>query len=184
MNTMKATYWIAFATFALALNSGYQHGKFPGLHSFADRSESALFRISAGAERTLAMARFLTGRPVNPNSDDLAAAATEMAQAEADLDWERSEVQTQVQDRTASARKRMCAQAAMIRAQVQMQRSQMQLQRTQIEQIRSRTRSQISFSPATNHPLVDVNPGACAESVRIAIESRPGWSPDTSDDED
>src|ERR1700689_4774326 len=104
MNTMKAAYWIALATFALALNSGYQNGKYPELHSIADRSESALFRISAGAERTLAMARFLTGRPVDTSSDDLAVAAAEMTQAEADLDRERSEVRTQVQGSAASAR--------------------------------------------------------------------------------
>jgi hypothetical protein len=179
MNTIKATYWIALATFALALNSGYQHGKFPGLHSFADHSESALFRISTGAERTLAMARFLTGRPVTPHSDDFAAAATEMEQAEADLDRERSEVRTQVQDSAASARKRMCAQAAMIRAQVQMQRSQMQLQRAQIEQIRSRVRSQVHISRTASRRLVVVAPESCREAgVRMAINAGPEFLAD------
>ena len=182
MNTTKATYWIALATFALALNSEYQHGKFPGLHRVAGRAGTTLCRITTRAERTLAMARLLTVRPGLPAQELLASNAAEMAENQAEMLREQARGEAEVlreqgRDQAETLRDQVRAQADILRAKAQ-------LQRAQIEQMRFRTLSRIRFSPATNHRLVDVNPGACAESVRIAIESRPGWSPDTSDDED
>ena len=178
MNTTKATYWIALATFALALNSGYQHRKFPALHRVAGRAGATLCRITTRAEQTLAMARFLTDRSATPQSDDLATAVTEMAEAQADLSRERGEVQIQVKDNGELARKRICAQTAMIRAQVQMQRSKIQMQRAQIDQIRSRARSQVHFINSAVRRVVVIGPEECAkESVGVDA------GPDSSDDD-
>jgi hypothetical protein len=62
MNNTKATYWIALATFALMLNSEYQHGKSSALSTIANRAESIVCGVSTGAERTVAVAEFLTSR--------------------------------------------------------------------------------------------------------------------------
>jgi hypothetical protein len=85
MNTTKATYWIALATFALALNSKYQHGGFPALHRVGERAGTTLCRISARAEQTLAMVRVLTARPELPAEDLLASNAAEMAENQAEM---------------------------------------------------------------------------------------------------
>ena len=57
MNTNKATYWIALAVFALALNSEYQKGSFPALHRVGPR-RIHVCRVAARAEQTFALARF------------------------------------------------------------------------------------------------------------------------------
>lgn len=62
MNNTKATYWIALATLALMLNSEYQRGKSSALSAIANRAESIVCGVSTGAERTMAVAEFLTSR--------------------------------------------------------------------------------------------------------------------------
>ena len=66
MDTNKAAYWIALGVFALALNGEYRHGRFVPLHRVSEFAASALCRMAAHAEQTLAVARVVRGRQEFP----------------------------------------------------------------------------------------------------------------------
>ncbi len=80
MNTNKAAYWIALGVFALTLNSEYRHGSFVPLHRVAEHAGSALCRITARAEKTLAVATAPRGHQEFP-ADNLLAADSRGANA-------------------------------------------------------------------------------------------------------
>lgn len=178
MNTAKITYWIALAAFVLALNSEYQHGKFPALHRAAEGVGTTLCRIATHAEHTLAMARLLTGRPALPTDDLLASNAAGMAEDQAEMfrDQARNEAevfQKQARDQAERLRDRVRAQAEVIRIQKE-------LQRDQIEQIRDRVRSQFHISRAANRRVLAIDPRGCPKrGMRVAIHA----GPDASDDD-
>jgi hypothetical protein len=128
MNTTKATYWIALATFALALNSEYRHGKFPGLHRVAGRAGTTLCRITTRAEQTLAMARLLTVRPGLPAQELLASNAAEIAENQAEMLREQARDEAEVlreqgRDQAETLRDQVRAQADILRAEAQLQRA-------------------------------------------------------------
>lgn len=179
MSTTKATYWIALAVFALALNSEYQQGKFPALHRVAAHAGTTMCRITTRAEQTFAMARLLTGRPALPADSLLALNTSEMAENQAEMLREQAQdeaevLHAQTRDQAETLRDQIRAQVEMIRAQAQMQRS-------QVEQIRLRTRSQFTFSNATNRRvLVSPSQGCSKKDVRVAINS----ASDSSDDDE
>lgn len=180
MNTTKATYWIALAVFALALNSEYQQGKFPGLHRVAEHAGTTMCRIATRAEQTLAFARVLTGRPALPADSLLALNTSEMAENQAEMLREQAQGEAEVlRARTRDEAEMLRDQ---VRAQVDMIRAQSQMQRSQIEQIRLHTRSQFSFSNATNRRMVVVPSQGCSKKdARVSINS---GSDSSDDDED
>jgi len=175
MNTAKATYWIALAAFVLALNSEYQHGKFPALHWAAEGAGNTLCRMATHAEHTLAMASLLTGRPALPADDLLASNAAAMAEDQAEVlrDQARGEAevfQDQARDQAERLRDRVRAQAEIIRIQKE-------LQRDQLEQLRSRLRSQFHISRAANRRVLVIDPEGCPKKrVRVAISAGPDSS--------
>src|SRR5260221_11541266 len=117
MNTNKADYWIALGVFALTLNSEYRHGSFVPLHRFAEHAGSALCRIRARAEKTLAVATATRGHQEFPADNLLAAdGRAEMARAQGEL----------VRDKAESLRDEVRAQADVIRAQAQTQRAEIE----------------------------------------------------------
>ena len=179
MNTTKATYWIALAVFALALNSEYRHGSFPALHRVANQAGTSLCRVATRAERTLAMARLLTGRPTLPADDLLAFNASEMAENQAEMLREQAQVQAEVlRAQTRDQAERLRDQ---VRAQMEMIRAQAQMQRDQIEQIRFRTLSQVRMSNAVTRRVVVVSSPGCSKSaVRVAVNA----GSDSSDDDE
>src|SRR5437660_3738493 len=83
MDTNKAAYWIALGVFALALNGEYRHGSFVPLHRVSEFAASALCRMAAHAEQTLAVARVVRGRQEFPADNLLSAnSRAEMARAQ------------------------------------------------------------------------------------------------------
>jgi hypothetical protein len=179
MNTAKITYWIALAAFVLALNNEYQHGKFPALHRAAEGAGTTFCRIATHAERTLATARLLSGRPALPADDLLAANATEMAQNQAEIlrddAMNEAEVfQEQARDQAERVRHQ-------VRAETEVIRIQKELQRDQLEQLRSQLRSQFHISRAANRRVLVIDPEGCPKKrVRLAIHA----GPRSSDDDD
>ncbi len=174
MNTPKAAYWFALALFAVALHSEYQRGAFPALHHAASRAGYTLCRAATKAERTVAMARLIVGRPA-PATDALLAGldarqladarrlaedGAEMAREEGQ---ERAEmIQEQVRDRVREQ----------VRAQAEIVRAQMELQRAQIRKIRVFSRSQMRISSAADMPVLSVMPGHCPQSaIRVEVPS-------------
>ncbi|HEX8810535.1 MAG TPA: hypothetical protein VF742_00960 [Terracidiphilus sp.] len=172
MNTTKATYWMALAVFALALNSEYRHGNFPALHRVASQAGTTMCRVATRAEHTLAMARLLTGRPALPADDLLALNTSEMAENQAEMLREQAQVEAEVlRDQTRDQAERLRDQ---VRAQVEMLRAQAQMQRDQIEQIRFRTQSRVRISNAMNRRVVVVGTPGCSKSdLRVAVNAGP-----------
>ena len=179
MNTTKATYWIALAVFALALNSEYRHGNFPALHRAAECASTTLCRAATRAEHTLAMARLLAGRPALAADDLLAWNTSEMAENQAEMLREQAQVQAEVlRAQTRDQAERLRDQ---IRVQMEMIRAQAEMQRDQIEQIRYRTRSQVRISNAVNRRMIEVSSPGCSKSdVRVAVNA----GLDSSDDDE
>ena len=136
MDTNKAAYWIALGVLALGLNSEYQHGSFVPLHRVSEFAGSALCRMAARAEQTLAVARVLTSRERFPVDGLLAATdGAEMARAQEELlrDQARDEAEL-LRDRL---REEVQAQADVIRAQAETRRA-------EVEQIRMRSQFRIA----------------------------------------
>src|SRR5271157_159501 len=160
MNTTKATYWIALAAFAFALNSEYRHGNFPALHRAAERASTTMCRAATRAEHTLVMARLLTGRRALPANDLLAFNTSEMAENQAEMLREQAQIEAEVlRDQTRDQAERLRDQ---IRAQMEMIRAQAQMQRDQIEQIRFGTRSQVRISNAVSRRVVAIAGTGCS----------------------
>ncbi len=169
MDTNKAAYWIALGVFALALNSEYRHGSFVPLHRVSEFAASALCRMAAHAEQTLAVARVVRGRQEFPADNLLSAnSRAEMARAQGEL------LRDQVWDKAEFLRDEVRAQADVIRAEAQTQRAEIE---------------QIHFANA-----VSVQAGAHGESrvtvicpktgVRIAVNAGLGLADDSPDVED
>jgi hypothetical protein len=156
MNTNKAAYWIALGVFALALNSEYQHGSFVALHRVAEHAGSALCRMAARAELTLAVARVLTRSERFPVDGLLAATGgAEMARAQGEL------LRDQARDEAELLRDGVQAQADVIRAQGETQRA-------EVEQIRLRMRSQFRIARTVDPRVMVVCPKT---GVRIAVNA-------------
>jgi hypothetical protein len=178
MNTAKITYWIALAAFVLALNSEYQHGKFPALHRAAEGAGTTLCRVATRAEHSLAMARLLTGRPALPADDLVASNAVGMAEDQAEM--LRDEAQGEAEVLREQARDQAKRLRDQVRAQAEVIRIQKELQRDQIEQIRDRVRSQFHISRAANRRVLVIDREGCPKrGMRVAINA----GPDSSDDD-
>lgn len=179
MNTAKITYWIALAAFVLALNSEYQHGKFPALHRAAEGAGNTVCRITMRAEHTLAMARLLNGRPALPVDDLLASNAAGMAENQAEMLRDEARVEADVlreqsRDKAELLRDQVRAQAEIIRIQKE-------LQRDQLEELRDRVRSQFHISRAANRRVLVIDSEGCPKRrMRVPINA----GPDSSDNDD
>jgi ribosomal protein S19 len=156
MDTNKAAYWIALGVFALALNSEYQHGRFVALHRVSEHAGSALCRMAARAEQTVAVARVFVRGERFPVDGLLAASdGAEMARAQVDL------LRDQAWDKAEFLRDGLQAQADVIRAQAETQRA-------DLEQIRVRMRSQIRLARMVDRRVMVVCPKT---GVRIAVNA-------------
>jgi hypothetical protein len=178
MNTTKATYWIALAAFAFALNTKYQRGGFPVLHKAAADASTTLCQVATNAERTFAMARLLAGRPALPAESLMAMNRSEIAQNQAEM------LRDQAQNEAEVLRQHARDEAEMLRDQVRNQmeviRDRVHIPQDQIEQLRFRTRTQVRISNAMNRRLILVAPARCPKSVHVAVNS----ASVSSDDED
>ena len=160
MDTNKAAYWIALGVLALGLNSEYQHGRFVALHRVAEHAGSALCRMAARAEQTVAVARVLV-RSEGSWMDELPAVpdGAEMARAQGELlrDQARDEAEL-LRD---GIRDEIQAQADVIRAQAEAQRA-------GVERIRVRMGSQLGLARAVDRRVVV----ACPKTgMRIAVNA-------------
>ena len=160
MDTNKAAYWIALGVLALGLNSEYRHGSFVPLHRVSEFAGSALCRMAARAEQTLAVARVLTSRERFP-VDGLVAATggAEISRAQGELlrDQARDEAEL-LRDRL---REEVQAQADVIRAQAETQRA-------EVEQIRLRIRSQFRIARTVDRRVTVICPKT---GTRIAVNA-------------
>jgi hypothetical protein len=170
MDTNKAAYWIALGVLTLGLSSEYRHGSFVALHRAAEHADVVLCRISARAERTLAVARILTGRG-GFAADNLLASANgvemardrvellrEQARDEAEILRVRQRVGDGVRD---SVREQIRAQAEVIRAQIDMHR-------IQVEQLRTAERSQVRMAHTVSRRVV-----ICPKTTMRVVMSSP-----------
>jgi hypothetical protein len=166
MDMNKAGYWIALGVLALGLNSEYQHGRFVALHRVSGRADSLLCRISTRAEQTLAMARGLLGDEIFP-SDNLVAAADE-----ADVARDQAELlREQVRDESELIRDNVRDQVRdQIRAQADATRAQVNMRRAEIDQVRFRTRSQVTLARTVNRRVTVVCP---KKSAGIIVSAGP-----------
>jgi hypothetical protein len=178
MNTTKATYWIALAAFAFALNTEYQRGDFPVLHRASAEAGTTLCHVATRAERSFAMVRLLAGRPALSADRLLALNTSEMAQNHAEM------LRDQAQSQSEMLREQARDKAEMLRDQVRNEMEMVlvraRMQQDQIEQIRFHTRSQVSIGNAMNRQLVMVAPARCPKSVHVAVNA----GTVSSDDED
>ena len=147
MDTNKAAYWIVVGVLALGLNSEYRQGNFVALHRVAARADSELCRITARAERTLAVAIRATG-----TASDQSVSRLDDVLAQSDL------LREQARDQAEFVRDEIRAQAEVIRAQAEMRRA-------ELEQARWRTRSQFELSSAGNRGLTVLCPKTGARIV-------------------
>jgi hypothetical protein len=130
MDANKAAYWIALGVLALGLNSEYRRGNFEPLHRVASRAETALCRISTGAQHTLAMARALTRGDQSPVRNLMASASgpvMTMDRAERLQQRVRERVRSQIQDQIRAQCEAIRAQAEMQRAEIEQRRSEIRL---------------------------------------------------------
>jgi hypothetical protein len=158
MNTNKAAYWIALGVFAVALNSEYRQGSFVPLHRVAEYAGSALCRITARAEQTLAVAGVPITSEVFP-VDGLSAATggAEMARAQGEV------LREQARDEAELLRDRLREE---VQAQADAIRARSETQRAEVEQIRLRVRSQFRLARTVDRRVTVVCPKA---GVRIAV---------------
>jgi hypothetical protein len=147
METNKAAYWIVVGVLALGLNSEYRQGNFVALHRVAARADSELCRITARAERTLAVAIKATGM-----ASDQTASRLDNVLAESDL------LREQARDQAEFVRDEIRAQADVIRAQAEMRRAEM-------AQVRWHTRSRFELSSVGNRGLTVLCPKTGARIV-------------------
>jgi hypothetical protein len=162
MNTNKAAYWIALGVLALGLNSEYRHGSFVPLHRVAEYAGSALCRITARAEQTLAVARVPIRVPIRSEVfpvDGLSAATggAEMARAQGEL------LREQARDEAELLRDRLREE---VQAQAEAIRVRSETQRAEVEQIRLRVRSQFRPARTVDRRVTVVCPKT---GVRIAV---------------
>jgi hypothetical protein len=169
MNTNQAAYWIALGVLALGLNNEYQHGKFVTLHKVAERADSALCRISARAEQTLAVARILTSREGGLADTPLASSDdVEMARAQSEM------LREQARDGAALLRDGVRDHVRdEIRAQTGVIRARTEVQRSLIEQIRWRARSQFRLANMGDRRVVVVCPKT---GVKVAVSAGPEFA--------
>ncbi|MFZ3342860.1 MAG: hypothetical protein WA609_03310 [Terriglobales bacterium] len=183
MNTPKAAYWFALALFALAIHSEYQRGAFPAFHRAANNASATLCHLTVKAERTVAMARLIIGRPA-PSTDQLLAGldarqladarriaedGAEMAREEAQdrAEMLRDEIREQVRDRVRDQVRdeRVHARAEIVRAQTEMQRS-------QIRELRVLSQSRVLIGNGVDLPVISVMPSHCPHSaIRVDVPS-------------
>ncbi len=166
MDTNKAAYWIALGVLVLGLNSEYQHGRFVALHRVVERADSALCRITARAEQTLAFARAQKGREGVP-VDDLVAEAdvAEMTRAEGEL------LREQARDEAELLRDTVREQVSgEIRAQADAIRAQAEMRRAEVEQIKFGVRRQFRMARTVNRRVTAVCP---TTGARIAVSAGP-----------
>ena len=174
MNTAKAAYWFALALFAVACHSEYQRGAFPALHRAANSAGATMCRLTTKAERTVAMARLIIGRPA-PSTDELLAGldagqladarrlaedGSEMAREEAQ---DRAEIlRDQVRDRV---REQVSARAQVVRAQAEMRRA-------QIRKMGVLSQSQVLIRNAVDLPVISITPSRCPRfAIRLEVPS-------------
>ena len=165
MDVNKAGYWIALGVFALALSSEYRQGNFAPLHQVVGRAESALSRISTGAEHTLAVARVLTNRDQSAENNLLASTdRDEMARAR------RRMFQEQAAGKAEFLRDQIREQ---IRAPAEVIRAQAETRRAEAEQLRVRTRSQFRVARMTTRPVMLTCPktGGAPIALQERLES-------------
>lgn len=177
MNTTKATYWIALAAFAFALNTEYQRGSFPVVHRVAAEAGTTLCHAATRAEQTFAMARLSLLRPLSHDSL-LAMNTSEMAQNQAEMLREQAQGQAEILREQARDKAEMLRDQ--VRGEMEMVRARTRVQQDQIEQIQFGTRSAVRISNAMNHRYVMVTPARCPRSVRVSVNA----GPNSSDDED
>jgi len=159
MNTTKATYWIALAAFALALNSAYHHGKFLALHSAVNHTESRLCHLATRAEQTFAWARVLTGHQSQEfRADDefiareQAQVARAVAEHQADLDRALAEHQDDL------ARAMALRRADLDCMHQKIDRMHMVLDRAQFQRLRVLERARVKVSEAAGRRTIVVCP--------------------------
>jgi hypothetical protein len=186
MNTQKAAYWFALALFAVAFHSEYQRRAFPALHRAASHSGTTLCRLTTKAERTVAMARLIIGRPA-PSAGELLAGldAGQLADARRTAKDQAETAREEAQDRDGMLRDQVRDRVReQIRAQAEVVRAQTELQRAQIRKIRVLAQSQIRISNAVDRPLISITPGHCAQSaIRVEVPSIDLRMEDSSDDD-
>lgn len=153
MNTNKVAYWVAVGALALGLNGEYRHGSFESLHRFADRTGSALCRVSTQTERTLAFARVLmSGDAAAANT--LVASMDEARTAQAQGDMVRYQARVQAIIARDSVRDSIRNQIRdQIRAQADVLRAQAETRRAEIERIRWTVQSQNGSSATRNRSV-------------------------------
>lgn len=168
--TSKALYWIALATFALALNSEYKTGGFPSLHRAADRAGSVLCLAASHAEQTLAMAGILTNRPRSEFRVDEQVLARQQAQVERVLAQHQPDIDRAVAIRQADIDRTLARhqadldramalrQADLDRVQQNLARVQQVLERVQVNRVRVLERSRLRLSKATNRRISVICP--------------------------
>ena len=164
MNTNKAAYWIAVGALALGLNSEYRHGNFVELHHVADRAGSALCQITARAEKTLAIAKFLASPEVGlPQTLVASAGPVDTARSHSHMLREQSREEAAVRREEMRHRERdqMLAHADLIRARAEMRRAE-----TEIQQ---RTRSLVSFANISDRDVTIFCPRTAMGTARTTI---------------
>lgn len=178
MNTTKATYWIALAAFAFALNTEYQRGGFPVLHRAAAEAGTTLCHVATRAEQALAMARL---RPLRSLSEErlLAMNSSELAQNQAEM--LREQAQGEAEMFREQARDKAEVLRDQVRNQMEVVRDRVRMQQDQIEQLRFRTRTQVRISNAMNRQLVMVAPASCPKSIHVVVNAGPVSSDDEND---
>jgi hypothetical protein len=193
MNTQKIAYWFALALFTVAVHSEYHRGAFPALHRAANSAGSTVCRLTTKAERTIAMARMIVGRPTRStdgllagldarqlmDAKQLAEDKAEMAREEAQERAEtlRDRVQDQVREQV---RDRIRDQ---IRVQAEIVRAQAELQRAQVRQI-VLTESRLHISNAVGRSMISVTPSRCAQpAIHVAVPSIDMSVAESSDDD-
>jgi hypothetical protein len=171
MHSQKAAYWVALAIAAFGFNSAYQHGAFPTLHRAATCASARLVRLTADAERTVAMApsvRSLPSLPPLPSGHLLARLdASQLADAR-QLAHDRAEMmREEAQARAEILRDQARAQAEIMRAQVRLQETGLRRAERVI-----RITPQIHISDAM--PIMSIEPATCTKSVvRVSLSDSP-----------
>lgn len=188
MNTQKSAYWVALALFAVALQSEYQRGAFPSLHSAANSAGATLCRLTTKAEQTVAMAKLIVGRPTRSTDSLLAGLDARQLMDAKRIAEDRAEIaREEAQDRAESVRDEVREQVRdrirdQVRAQAEIARAQTELERTQLRRIGVLSQSHVHISTAVDRPMISITPNHCAQStIRVevpTIDLRMDDSPD------
>lgn len=164
MNTNQAAYWIAVGALALGLNSEYRHGNLVALHRVADRAGSAICRMTARAEKTLAIAKFLASPEVGlPQTLVASAGEVDMARSRAHM------LREQSREETAALREKMRDQMRdEIRERTEVTRARAEMQRAEME-IQLRTCSLVSFANISDRAATVFCPRRAIRIARTTI---------------